>query len=211
MNKCLLLKVTIALFAVPSLAVAQGVCETVNRILDSGINNRFAAVAGLYLPNANECRSWASSSDLSAYAYECIWGDKAAIERVRELRREHMRLYDDMRGELRQDRRDRLISSGDLDRLLRDLEKTYEEGRRTADALDESFSSEAKRESGNLYQAMYGCFQTGAIADATAYNLTNNSDDDGNDWTWSKPAGCSMRISSDHDTRLRFVCPVSTQ
>ena len=198
MKKLLLLKVIFAFFLIPSLAVAQGVCETVNRIVDSGINNRFAAVAGLYLPNSSECSANSNS-------YQCIWGDQESIDRFREMQSESLRILQEMRDDLRQQRQ--WLHRDDYLSLRDELDEMSRERRRNVDAARESFNSEAKRESGNLYQAMYRCFQTGAIADAPAYKLTNDSDDDENDWTWRKPTGCSLRITSDLDTRLQIRCP----
>ena len=199
-------------------AKAEGMCETVNRIIDSGLNNEFAAVAGLTLPNSDGCAVRDMRSDENSFL--CGWNQESG--------QKFDKLYDEV-DELRDEVED-LIQKGDnLSQKERELfqyglygdayavkEKIeslrarynskraqYDDKYAQLEVFERRVNKEAKKQAGALYTGLYSCFSDGKISDGADYKL----EDDNKSWQWEKENGCSILVAYQKEVVFVVNCP----
>ena len=165
----------------------QPVCDTVNRIVASGLDKQhpFAAVDALILPNAIECEAYAADDNVGG-VYRCDW----------DLSEETLDEISDIRDDIIQAAKDL------IDGFTSEAQYRAEESRLDAEIDRLRGGSEAavqrkhKREFSSLYDAMYTCFQSGQIVDSGAYEYSREKDDDDVEYAWKKPGGCRVYLGS---------------
>ena len=201
---------------------AQPVCDTVNRILASGLeqNRPFAAVDALILPNAVRC---GVEIDGDEGYYECSWGISSEImdeveeieDEIWDLGREKHRVMVDWARELISEseyRSERAGIEGKLERLSAEID-------RLRGGTEGALSRKHQGEYGNLYSALYDCFVSNAIVDGRAYEFRQSGEEDEHvgsysEYGWSKPGGCGVHLSPAWDgfvegIDLLVYCPVT--
>ena len=201
---------------------AQTVCDTVNRIIASGLepNRPFAAVDALILPNAVRC---GVEIDGDEGYYQCSWGISPEIEKeveeiedeIRDLGREKRRVNLDWARDLISDgeyRSERAEIEGKLERLSAEVD-------RLRGGSEEAVSRKHQREYGSLYSALYDCFTSNAIVGGRAYEFGQSEEEDEHvgsysEYGWSKPGGCGVRLCPGWDgfvegIDLLVYCPVT--
>ena len=201
---------------------AQPVCDTVNRIIASGLepNRPFAAVDALILPNALLCG--VEIDDEYGY-YECSWGISPEIEdeveeiedEIWDLGSEELDFYGDWINGLISEseyRSERAVIEGKQERLSAEID-------RLRGGIERALARKYQGEYGNLYSAVYGCFDSNAIVDGRAYEFSKSGEEDDhvgsyNEYDWSKPGGCSVGLIPSWDGFVGGIilyvgCPVA--
>ena len=147
---------------------------------------------------------WDEAEDLIDEANYWIRTYNAAIQEFPRPNNQQLALMNEWKRKAR--KYERRAHDAEQEAIALDQEKEQIEARYDAKQAElEQFETEleklVKRQAGALYTGIYACFSSGAIRNASAYQV------DSQNMSWEAESGCQLRIDSYEGPRLIVDCP----